>query len=128
MLRLYTVEALLQLPHLIYVGHHQWDLVILVDLPNNKLRVTPDDELLHPEVCHDPEIGKQPLLLSGVVHGHLPGKLHLDHLLEVLFGGCNKQHAGTGALQRESPIKVHDPVTACFLAGESGLLDFFVGH
>ena len=98
------------------------------DLPDNKLQVTPDDELLNPEVCRDPETGKQSLLLNSVVGGHLSGKVHLDHVLEVLPGRCDEQHTGTGALQRESPIKVHDPVAVCFLAGESGLLDFFVGR
>ena len=126
MLRLDTVKALLKLPHFIYVSFHQWDLVILVDLPDNELRVTPDDELLNPEVCRDPETGKQSLVLSSVVGGHLPGEVDLDYVLEVLSGGRDEQHTGTGALQRESPIKVHDPVAVCFLAGESGLLDFFV--
>ena len=80
-----------------------------------------------PEQCtRDPKTGKQPLIFSSVVGGHLPGEVHLDHVLEVLSGGRDEQHTGTGALQRESPIKVHDPVAVCFLAGESGLLDFFV--
>ena len=82
--------------------------------------------LLNPEVCRDPETGKQSLVRSSVVGGHLPGEVHLDHVLEVLSGGCDEHHTGTGASQQESPIKVHDPAAVCFLAGESGLLDFFV--
>ena len=101
---------------------------MLVDLSDNELRVTPDDELLNSEVCRDPETGKLPLLLNGVVCGHLPGKVHLDHILEVLSGGCDEQHTSTGALRRESPVKVHDPVATCVLAWESGLLAFFVGR
>ena len=71
-------------------------------------------------------LGKQSLVLSSVVGGHLPGEVHLDHVFEVFSDGCDEQHTGTGALQRESPVKVHDPVAVRFLAGESGLLDFFV--
>src|SRR4051812_48287904 len=89
-LRLDTVKAFLQLPHLIYVSFHQWALIILVDLPDNELRVTSDDELLNPEVCRDPETGKQSLILSGVVGGHLPGEVHLDHVFEVFSGGCDE--------------------------------------
>ena len=77
--------------------------------------------ILRPVCC------EQSLVLSSVVGGHLPGEVHLDHVLEVFSGGCDEEHTGTGALQRESPIKVHDPVVTCFLAEESGLLDFFVG-
>ena len=58
----------------------------------------------------------------------LPGKVHLDDILEVLSGGCDEQHASTGGLQQESSIKVHDPVVTRFLAGESGLLYLFVGR
>ena len=97
-----------------------------VDLPNNKLRVTPNDELLNPEVCHDPETGKQPLIFNNVVGGHLPRKVHLDYILEVLSGGCDEHHTITDALQQESPVKVHNLVASCFLAGESGLLDLFI--
>ena len=97
-LRLDTVKALLQLPHFIYVGFHQWALIILVDLPDDKLRITPGDELLDSEVCRDPETGKQPLVLRSVVGGNLPGKVHLDHILEVLSGGRDEQYASTGAL------------------------------
>ena len=64
---MYTVEALLQLPHLIYVGLHQRALIIFVDLSDDKLRITPDDELFDSEVCRDPETGKQALVLGGVV-------------------------------------------------------------
>ena len=46
----------------------------------------------------------------------------------MLSGGRDKQHTSTGALQREGTIKVHDPVAARFLAGESGLLYLFVGR
>ena len=66
-LHLYTIKTLLQLPHLIYVGLHQWALIIFVDLLDDKLRITPDDELLDPEVCRDPETGKQPLVFGYVV-------------------------------------------------------------
>ena len=58
-------------------------------------------------------------ILSGVVGGLLPGKVRLDYVLEMLSGGCDKQHSGTGALQRKSTIKVHDPVLLSFLAGET---------
>jgi hypothetical protein len=44
----------------------------------------------------------------------------------MLFGGCDKQYSGTGALERKSTIKVHDPILGCFLAGERGLRYFFV--
>ena len=67
MLCLYTVKTLLQLPHFIYAGLHQRALVVLVNLLDDKLRITPDDELLDPEVCRDPETGNQPLVLSSVV-------------------------------------------------------------
>src|SRR4051812_3174670 len=99
-LRLDTVKAFLQLPHLIYVCFHQWALIIFVDLPDNELRVTPDDELLNPEVCRDPETGKQSLVLGGVIGGHLSREVHLDYVLVVLSGGRDEQHTGTGALQR----------------------------
>ena len=65
---------------------------------DDKLRVAPDDELLDYEVRRDPKTGKQPLVLSSVVCGHLPGEVHLDHLLEVLSGGRDKQYASPGAL------------------------------
>ena len=85
-----------------------------------------DDQLFDPKVCHDPDTSKQALILGGVVRRSLRGKVHLDYVLEVLSGGRDKQHTSTGALQRESPVKVHNPIAACFLAGESGLLNFFV--
>ena len=53
-------------------------------------------------VYHDPEIGKQPLVVSYVVCGHLPGKVHLDYVLEVLSGGCDEQYAGTNTLERDT--------------------------
>ena len=67
MLRLYTVKALLQLPHLIYVIFHQRALIIFVDLPDDELRVALDDELFDSEVRRNPETGKQTLVLGGVI-------------------------------------------------------------
>ena len=72
---------LFQLPHFIDVGLHQRALVIFVDLFDNKLRVAPDDEFLDLEVCRDPETDKQSLVFSCIVRRHLPGKVHLDHVL-----------------------------------------------
>ena len=37
-----------------------------------------------------------------------------------------KQHPGTGALQREGAIKVHQPLSACLLDGDARLWNFFV--
>src|SRR6266566_8112985 len=109
MLCLKTIKALFQLSHFIDVCVHQWALVIFINLPHDELGVTSDDELSDPKVCRDPETGKQSFILCHVVRRSLPGKMHLDDVLEVLSGGCNEQHAGTGALQRKGSIKVHDP-------------------
>ena len=62
-----TVKMLLQLSHFIYVCFHQRALIIFVDLPDDKLGVTSDDELLDPKVCRDPETGKQSFIFYSVV-------------------------------------------------------------
>src|SRR3954462_6078149 len=98
MFSLYTVETLFQLSHFINVGLHQRALVILVDLLDGKLRVAPDDELFDSEVRRDPKTGKQPIILFHIVCWHLPGEVHLDHVLEVLSSGGNEQYASPGTL------------------------------
>ena len=40
MLCLQTIKTLFQLPHFIYISFHQQALVILVDLSDDKLRIT----------------------------------------------------------------------------------------
>ena len=115
-----TVKAFLQVPHIIYVSLHQWALIILVDLPNNKLRVTPDDELLNLEVCRDPETGKQPFVFHSVVGGHLPGKVHLDYVLEVLSGGCDKQYASPGAMYFDGAFSLQGAGAGVLLVAPTG--------
>src|SRR3954465_8409471 len=105
---------------------HQRTLIILVHLADDKLRVTPDNELLDPKVCRDPETGEQSFILCSIVCCLLLGKVHLEHVLEVLSGGCDKQHASAGALQRESTIKVHQPLFACLLDGDARFWNFLV--
>ena len=78
------------------------------------------------KVYYDPKTGKESFILSSVVCSLLPRKVHLDHVLEVLPGGCDKQHSATGALQRKGTIEVHNPFFRCFLAGESRFLNLFV--
>src|SRR3954462_5139681 len=98
MFSLYTVETLFQLSHFVDVGLHQRALVILVDLLDDKLRVAPDDEHLDSEVRRDPKTGKQPFILCRIVCRLLPGEVHLDHVLEVLSGGGDKQYASRDTL------------------------------
>src|SRR3990170_4232371 len=86
---LQSVKTLLQLPHLFDVCLHQWTLVILIHLPHHKLRVSMDDQLLNPQLCCDPEPGKESFILCSVVGSFLPGKMHLDHILEVFSSGCD---------------------------------------
>ena len=50
MLRLYTVKEIFQFPHLIHLSFPQRALIIFVDLPDDELRVAPDDELFNSEV------------------------------------------------------------------------------
>src|SRR4051812_28307163 len=126
MFHLQAVKALFQLSHFINVSFHQWTLIILIHLADDKLRVTPDNELLDPKVCRDPETGKQTFILCSIVRCLILGKVHLDYVLEVLSGGCDKQHASTGALQREGTIKVHQPLFACFFDREARLWNFFI--
>ena len=95
---MYTVKTLFHLSHFIDVGLHQRALVILVDLLDDKLRVASDDEFLDSEVRRDPKTGKQCFVLCRIVGLHLPGEVHLDHVLEVLSGGRDKQYASPGAL------------------------------
>src|SRR3954464_11542566 len=54
--------------------------------------------------------------------------MHLDNVLEVLPGGRDEYHAGTGALQREGTVKIHYPFTCRFLYGCTCFSDFFVGR
>src|SRR4051812_3357035 len=126
MFHLQAVKAFFQLSHFINVCFHQQTLVILVHSADDKLRVSPDNELLDPKFCRDPETGKQTFILCSIVGCLLLGKVHLDYVLEVLSGGHDKQHACTGALQRESTIKVHQPFFACFLDGDACLWNLFV--
>src|SRR3954464_3526410 len=86
----------------------------------------PDNELLDPKVCRDPKTGKQTFILCSIVCCLLLGKVHLDYVLEVLSGGCDKQHASTGALQRKGTIKVHQPLFACFFDGDARFRNFFI--
>src|SRR3954471_13471866 len=126
MFHLQAVKALFQLSHFINVSLHQRTLVIFVHLADDKLRVTPDNELLDPKFYRDPETGKQSFILCSIVGCLLLGKVHLDYVLEVLSGGCNKQHASTGAMQREGTVKVHQPLFACLFDGDARLWNFFV--
>src|SRR3954465_2241975 len=105
---------------------HQRTLVMFVHLADDKLRVTPDNELLDPKFCRDPETGKQTFVLCSIVGCLLLGEVHLDYVLEMLSGGRDKQRASTGALQREGTIKIHQPLFACFFDGDARLWDLFI--
>ena len=41
---------------------------------------------------------KEPFILSFIVGGFFPGKVHLDDVLQVLPEGGNKKHASLGTL------------------------------
>ena len=62
-------------------------------LPHHKLRISTDDQLLDSRFCHNPEPDKEPLILCSIVGSPLPGKMHLNEVLEVLPSGSNKKHA-----------------------------------
>lgn len=66
MLCLQTIKMLLQLANFIHVSLHQRALIILVDLFDDELRITFDDELPDSEVRRDPKTSKQPLVLCSV--------------------------------------------------------------
>src|SRR3989337_2786388 len=93
MLCLQSIKALLQLSHFLNGCLHQWTLVILVHLSHHKLRVSVNDQLLDPQFCCNPEPGKEPFVLCSIVGCLLPGKMHLDDVLQVFSSGSNEKHA-----------------------------------
>src|SRR3989337_2257517 len=121
-----SVKALLQLSHFLDVCLHQWALIILVNLPHHKLRISTNDQLLDSQFCCDPEPGKESFIFCSIVGSLLPGEMHLNHILEVLPRGSNEKHASSCSLWGEDTIKVHDPFLGRFLAGDSCLQHFFI--
>jgi hypothetical protein len=109
MMKLETIELLLQLPNLLSVCHNVG--VTAVRLPHdfvyNELRVTMNVKPLNPELSGDVQVIDECLVFHHIIGRE---EVQSNHVEEPVSLGGDQHYASPGPIESERVIKIHAPV------------------
>jgi hypothetical protein len=109
MMKLETIELLLQLPNLLSVCHNVG--VTAVRLPHdfvyNELRVTTNVKPLNPELSGDVQVVDECLVFRHIIGRE---EVQSNHVEEPVSLGGDQHYASPGPIESKTLTKIHAPV------------------